>query len=270
MSELGGLCIEAQALARMAGDAIMAVYRRDFSVEFKDDRSPLTEADLAAHRVLTSGLAALMPSLPVLSEESADAVPTAERLAWSRYWLVDPLDGTREFVKHNDEFTVNIALIDDGHAVLGIVYAPALDEMAHAVRGQGAWLDVGDGSVALQARSAPSRPVIAVSRSHANPATITLLDGLGAHDTLAAGSALKFIRLAQGAADLYPRLGPTSEWDTAAGQCVLEEAGGQVVDLQGMPFRYNQRDSVLNPSFLAYGDAGARWPERLAPFLPHS
>ena len=266
--DLAALSASAQALARSAGEAIMAVYRRDFSVEYKNDHSPLTQADLAAHLVLATGLAALSPALPVLSEESADTVTTAERRSWTRYWLVDPLDGTREFVKRNDEFTVNIALVDQGEAVLGVVYAPALGEMAHAVRRGGAWFDTGVGPVALHARRAPARPVIAVSRSHANAATIALLDGIGAHETMAAGSALKFIRLAQGEADLYPRLGPTSEWDTAAGQCVLEEAGGGLVDLRGTPFRYNQRDTVLNPSFLAYGDTGTGWPHRLAPYLP--
>lgn len=266
--DLPALSRSAQALARAAGDAIMAIYRRDFAVELKDDRSPLTEADMAAHHVLSAGLSALSPSLPVLSEESAEQVATADRLSWSRYWLVDPLDGTREFVKRNDEFTVNIALIDSGEAVLGVVYAPALDELAHAVLGRGAWLEQGVKVEALHARATPSRPVVAVSRSHANADTVALLDGIGAHDTLAAGSALKFIRLAQGAADLYPRLGPTSEWDTAAGQCVLEESGGRVVDLAGTRFRYNQRDTVLNPSFLAYGDAATDWAGRVARFLP--
>lgn len=246
----------------------MAVYRRDFDVEYKDDCSPLTEADLAAHHILSGGLAALSPSLPVLSEESADTVSTGERRSWSRYWLVDPLDGTREFVKRNDEFTVNIALVDEGDAVMGIVYAPALDEMACALRGEGAWIERGGTRAALHARPNPACPVIAVSRSHADAATLAVLSEIGRHETLAAGSALKFIRLAQGVADLYPRLGPTSEWDTAAGQCVLEEAGGAVVDRHGDPFRYNQRDTVLNPGFLAFGDPLAQWPQRLSHLLP--
>lgn len=265
---IAGLAAPACDLARAAGEAILAVYRRGFSVELKDDRSPLTEADLASHRLLVDGLSALAPSLPVLSEESADTVPMAERMRWSRYWLVDPLDGTREFIKRNDEFTVNIALIEDHQPVFGLVYAPALDELAWAVRGQGAWLAVGDTRTPLRSRAAAATPVITISRSHADAATSALLDAIGVHDTLAAGSALKFIRLAQGAADLYPRLGPTSEWDTAAGQCVLEAAGGRVVDFAGVPFHYNRGASLLNPGFLAYGDAAVDWRRRLAGVLP--
>lgn len=256
------------ALARRAGEAILAVYQRGFEVELKDDRSPLTEADLASHRVLTHGLPTLSPPLPVLSEESAEQVPASERLRWSRYWLVDPLDGTREFIKRNDEFTVNIALIEHGQPLFGLVYAPALDELAWAVRGQGAWLLKAGATTRLQARAAPETPVIAISRSHASERTLAVLDAIGAHDTLAAGSALKFIRLAQGAADLYPRLGPTSEWDTAAGQCVLEEAGGRVLDFAGVPFHYNRGDSLLNPGFLAFGNATVDWPRRLRAVLP--
>ena len=255
-------------LARSAGAAILAVYRRDFDVELKDDRSPLTEADLASHHLLVDGLSALSPSLPVLSEESAEQIPASERLRWSRYWLVDPLDGTREFVKRNDEFTINIALIEDHQPVFGLVYAPALDELAWALRGQGAWLLRNGERVALHARRVPASPVIAISRSHASAQTQAVLDAIGTHETLAAGSALKFIRLAQGVADLYPRMGPTSEWDTAAGQCVLEEAGGRLLDFAGVPFHYNRGDSLLNPGFLAFGDDAADWPQRLRGVLP--
>jgi 3'(2'), 5'-bisphosphate nucleotidase len=255
-------------LARAAGEAILAVYRGAFDVELKGDRSPLTEADLAAHRLLVRGLSQLRPSLPVLSEESAAQVPASERLAWRSYWLVDPLDGTREFIKRNDEFTVNIALVEDHRPVFGVVYAPALDELAWAWRGRGAWLERGGERVPLHTRAAPAVPVVCISRSHADAGTLALLDAIGGHATLPAGSALKFIRLAQGAADLYPRLGPTSEWDTAAGQCVLEEAGGRLVDFAGTPFRYNRGDSLLNPGFLAWGDAGADWLRRLQPVLP--
>lgn len=264
---LAALCESARELARSAGEAILEVYRGRFDVEYKDDRSPLTQADLAAHRILVAGLARLSPSLPVLSEESAAGVGFDERRGWQRYWLVDPLDGTREFVKRNDEFTVNIALVEDGEPVVGILHAPALGEMAWAVRGEGAFLDTGAGARRLEGRRAPTVPVIAVSRSHVNPATQDLLDAIGAHDTLSAGSALKFIRIAQGLVDLYPRLGPTSEWDTAAGHCLLDETGGAIYDLAGQPLRYNQRVSLLNPHFLAVGDASAQWPQRLAAVL---
>lgn len=269
MSE-GPLRLAIEQLARAAGDAILAVYRREFAVAYKDDASPLTEADLAAHRCIVAGLAALTPDWPVLSEESADTITASERRRWSRYWLVDPLDGTREFVKRNDEFTVNIALIDAGEPVLGVVFAPALDEMASAAVGEGAWLTCNGQITPLRTRALPATPVVAISRSHLDAGTRALLAGIGVHDTLAAGSALKFIRLAQGAADLYPRLGPTSEWDTAAGQCVLEQAGGALLHLHGAPFRYNQGESLLNSSFLAVADAAARWPQRLAAFVPTS
>ncbi len=256
------------ALARRAGDAIMAIYRAGFAVDYKDDRSPLTEADLASHRLLVDGLSALPSALPVLSEESAAAVPLDQRRRWSRYWLVDPLDGTREFVKRNDEFTINIALVEDGVAGFGLVYAPALDEMAFAGVGEGAWIErAGAARQALRTRASPPRPVLTISRSHAGSGTDWLLDSIGPHGTLAAGSALKFIRLAEGAADLYPRLGPTSEWDTAAGQCLLEVAGGSLSDFQGRPFRYNQRDTVLNGGFLAVADPTAGWFHRLAPVM---
>jgi 3'(2'), 5'-bisphosphate nucleotidase len=257
------------ALARAAGEAILSVYRRaDFGVAYKDDRSPVTDADLAAHRILSAGLSVLPSRLPVLSEESAQQMPLAERLSWSRYWLVDPLDGTREFLKRNDEFTVNIALVDDGEPVLGVVYAPALDELACAARGEGAWLEINGRRSELRARRVPAAPVFAISRSHAGSATMAILDRIGAHETLAAGSALKFIRLAQGRADVYPRLGPTSEWDTAAGQCVLEEAGGGIFDLSGQRLSYNRRASLLNPDFVAVGDRDADWPRRVAALLP--
>ncbi len=254
-------------LAKRAGEAILAVYRRDFQVEYKDDRSPLTKADLAAHQILLEGLSALSPSLPVLSEESAQLIPKVRRRGWTRYWLVDPLDGTREFVKRNDEFTVNIALVDDGVAVFGIVYAPALDELAWAADGHGAFLDTASGREPLRTRRSPTPPVLTISRSHSDAATQAVLAAVGEHEALSVGSALKFIRLAQGAADLYPRLGPTSEWDTAAGQCLLEVAGGALLAPDGRPFRYNQRDTLLNGRFLAFGDPQADWPQRLLPLL---
>ncbi len=262
------LASEACRLARAAGETILAVYRRDFDVAIKDDHSPLTEADLASHRLLVAGLPAIEPGLPVVSEESAVQVPAAERLRWPRYWLVDPLDGTREFIKRNDEFTVNIALVENGRPVFGVVYAPALDELAWAVRGHGAWIEHAGSRSALVGRPTPEVPVVCVSRSHASARTQALLDHLGAYEPMAAGSALKFIRLAQGRADFYPRLGPTSEWDTAAGQCVLEEAGGRLVDFAGVPFHYNRGESLLNPGFLAAADARVDWAERLRAVLP--
>lgn len=244
-------CID---IARAAGAAIMDVYAQDFSVESKSDDSPLTAADMAAHRIICAGLARLTPDIPVLSEESA-AISWDVRKSWSRYWLVDPLDGTREFVKKNGEFTVNIALIDGDRAVLGVVYAPAMDYLLHAERGVGAFLREGDENLALQTRRPAMPPLrIAASRSHLDARTIAVLERIGEHERIGLGSSLKFCRIAEGRTDVYPRFGPTSEWDTAAAQCVLEAAGGAVLTLDGNPLRYNTKESLLNPDFIALGD----------------
>ena len=246
-------------LAREAGAAIMRIYVEDFSVEHKDDQSPLTAADMAAHHLIVAGLKQLTPAIPVLSEESA-SIAWDERQTWRRYWLVDPLDGTREFVKRNGEFTVNIALIDDGIPVLAVVQAPATGTLWHATRGHGAFRRDGDVDTRLQARRPALAPLrIAASRSHRDPRTEAMMQRIGATEAMPLGSSLKFCRLAEGGMDVYPRFGPTSEWDTAAGQCVLEAAGGVVIDLQGRPLRYNQRDTILNGDFLALGDPTLPW-----------
>jgi 3'(2'), 5'-bisphosphate nucleotidase len=260
-----------ERLARGAGDiavraaaAILAVYESDFAVEHKDDRSPLTAADLAAHRVIVEGLAALAPDLPVLSEESA-SIPWDVRASWSRYWLVDPLDGTREFVKRNGEFTVNIALIDDHRPVIGVVQTPVTGDLACAWRGGGAWRATsGAAARRLSPRRTASPLVVAGSRSHGSEHEAALLARLGPCAKRPLGSSLKFVCIAAAEADLYLRLGPTSEWDTAAGQCVLEQAGGAVLDFSGEPLRYNTRDALLNPDFFAVGDAAADWSALLA------
>ena len=250
---------DVRSIAVEAAGAILAVYAEDFEVERKDDRSPLTEADLAAHHVIVAGLRRLTPELPVLSEESA-AVPWEVRRTWSRYWLVDPLDGTREFVKRNGEFTVNIALIDAGRPVLGVVQAPVSGEIAWAWQGGGAWIGNGDHAVRpCRTRKRGTNLVVAGSRSHGDPRLAGMLGALGTHELVPLGSSLKFLRIAAGRADLYVRLGPTSEWDTAAAQCVLEEAGGAVIDLDGQPLRYNGKASLLNPEFIACGDTGLDW-----------
>jgi 3'(2'), 5'-bisphosphate nucleotidase len=246
-------------IACSAGRAIMQVYAQDFAVETKDDNSPLTAADLAAHRIIVDGLQALTSDIPVLSEESAD-IAWSTRRQWTRYWLVDPLDGTREFVKKNGEFTVNIALIEHGRSVLGVVYAPALDYLVHAERGQGAFLRNDGNDVALQTQRPAAAPLrVAASRSHLDARTARALDRIGEHERLGLGSSLKFCRIAEGRVDFYPRFGPTSEWDTAAGQCVLEAAGGAVLDVSGTALTYNAKDSILNPDFIALGDPGLPW-----------
>ncbi|UXI67558.1 3'(2'),5'-bisphosphate nucleotidase CysQ [Tahibacter amnicola] len=258
------LCRAACDLARTAGAAILEVYHSEFAVTHKDDRSPLTAADLASHRVIVDGLSALTPDLPVLSEESAE-IAFEERARWSRYWLVDPLDGTREFIKRNGEFTVNIALIEAHRPVIGIVQAPVTGELWFAWDSGGAFGQATPGgkTVPLRTRACAQPLRVAGSRSHGGEREAELLARLGDIEKFALGSSLKFCRIAEGAADLYLRLGPTSEWDTAAAQCVLEQAGGAVTTLAGESFRYNARSTLLNGDFVAYGDRSVAWPERL-------
>jgi 3'(2'), 5'-bisphosphate nucleotidase len=253
------------AIARAAGAAILDIYHSDFAVQMKDDASPLTAADLAAQQVISAGLAALEVQLPVLSEE-AKARPWSERQHWSRYWLVDPLDGTREFVKRNGEFTVNIALIDDRRSVLGVVLAPVTGELYVAVQHHGAWLQAQvDGEwQRIHARPLAAAPTVAGSRSHGGAQGELLQQLIGDdYHVVPLGSSLKFCLIARGDADVYLRLGLTSEWDTAAAQCVLDEAGGAVLDLEGQPFRYNRGESLLNPEFIAVGDCSIDWAGRL-------
>ena len=256
---------QVSAIAREAAEAILAVYRDDFEVQRKDDHSPVTAADLAAQQVIVAGLARLEHVLPVISEE-ARTMPWPQRREWRRYWLVDPLDGTREFIKRNGEFTVNIALIDDHQPVLGVVLAPVTGELYAAARGQGAWMQQAAHAawrpIATRAMAQP--PTVAGSRSHGGAGAALLPQLIGDdYSSMPLGSSLKFCLLARGAADVYLRRGATSEWDTAAAQAVLEEAGGAVLDLTGEPLRYNGGDSLLNPEFIAVGDASIDWKARL-------
>lgn len=248
------------ALAREAAQRILAVYETCFDVEHKADASPLTQADLASHECIVAGLERLTPDIPILSEESAEDVPALVRRQWQRLWLVDPLDGTREFVKRNGEFTVNIALIEDGVAVFGVIQQPVTGALWHGMPGEGAWVREGDADRAIQATRAPVPPLrVAASRSHRDPRTEALMQRIGDTEAIAQGSSLKFCRIAEGQMDVYPRFGPTSEWDTAAGQAILEAAGGVVIDPRGRPLRYNQRDTILNGDFLALGDPALPW-----------
>lgn len=236
-------------LAREAGAAIMQVYEGKSPLEAvkKSDDSPVTAADIAAHRIIINGLYALTPDIPVLSEE--DPQDWATRQNWQRYWLVDPLDGTKEFLKRNGEFTVNIALIDQGEAVLGVVYAPVLDIMYSAAEGK-AWKEENGLRDAIQTTNAYP-PLVVVSRSHANSDAELqeYLQQLGEHQTIAVGSSLKFCLVADGQAQLYPRFGPTNIWDTAAGHAVAAAAGAQVYDWEGRVLDYTPRESFLNPGF---------------------
>jgi 3'(2'), 5'-bisphosphate nucleotidase len=249
-------------IAIAAGRDILRIYEADagFSVTLKQDRSPLTEADLAAQRTISAGLAALTPGIRMLGEESA-AAAFEQRRDWHTLWLVDPLDGTREFVKRNGEFTVNIALVQDSEAVLGVVYAPVTGVAYAAARGCGAFRRDPDGSQRpiRVCSTAPAALRVLASRSHGDATLDRLLERLGPTQRISVGSALKFGLLAEGQADLYVRRGRTSEWDTAAGHAVVSEAGGTVVDFSGQPLRYNLRDTLINPSFIAFGDRSRDW-----------
>ena len=249
-------------IARQAASAILAVYAGRFEVECKDDASPVTAADLAAHHVIVDGLRALTPDIPVLSEESAHEVAASERLGWRRLWVVDPLDGTKEFIKRNNEFTVNIALIERGRPVLGVVAAPALGLMYGAAQGVGAFRVNEQGErEAIRVAGKPAAEAVwraMVSRSHPSPALADWLEALGHHELQPLGSSLKFCRIAEGKADVYPRFGPTSLWDTAAAQAIVEQAGGRVETFDGIPLSYAVRswanaEDLLNPHFVAWG-----------------
>jgi len=254
MIDLRTLLPEVVAIAAEAGRAIMEIYDGEFAVELKDDRTPLTAADRAAHAIILERLSRLAVALPVLSEESA-ASERAERHRWPRFWLVDPLDGTREFIKRNGEFTVNIALIDGHRPVAGVVTAPAIGRTYYGAEGLGAFRQVGAGTQPISVRRPAANPLRVVgSRSHGTPELDAFLATLGPYELKPMGSSLKICLVAEGEADLYPRLGPTSEWDTAAAEAVLLAAGGSMIDLEGQPLTYNAREGLLNPHFLAMGD----------------
>jgi 3'(2'), 5'-bisphosphate nucleotidase len=254
MIDWRALLPEVVAIAAEAGRAIMEIYDREFAVELKDDRTPLTAADHAAHAIIVAGLGRLAPALPVLSEESA-ASERAERHRWQRFWLVDPLDGTREFIKRNGEFTVNIALIDGHRTVAGVVAAPAIGRTYHGAVGHGAVRQENGETRPITVRRPAAAPLRVVgSRSHGSPELEDFLATLGPYELKPMGSSLKICLVAEGEADLYPRLGPTSEWDTAAAEAVLLAAGGSMIDLKGQPLTYNAREGLLNPHFLAMGD----------------
>ncbi len=247
-------------LARAAGDAILEVYATDFSVQSKADDSPLTQADLASHKTIAGGLAKLLPDVPVISEEDG-LPPFEERRAWREYWLVDPLDGTKEFVKRNGEFTVNIALIRDARAVFGVVHVPVSGRTYVGCEGHGAEVRAGDQEPeAIQVSGLSSLPPrIVGSRSHASEYLSRFLDAVGDHEMIPMGSSLMFCIVAEGKADVYPRLGPTSEWDTAAAQAVVEQAGGSVLRIDGSPLAYNQKADILNPWFVVSGTSDRDW-----------
>ncbi len=250
-------------IAQQAGEKIMEVYKNGFEVEIKDDKSPLTTADLAANEHIVKELNQLSPLFPVLSEES-EKLPFAERQSRETYWLVDPLDGTKEFIKRRDTFTVNIALIHKNKSILGVIVAPALNQSFYASRDFGCYKE-GKNIPARQihARTLPTKPAFAGSRSHAGEALTKFLENvetdLGEYDLISMGSSLKMCLVAEGKVDLYPRLGLTSEWDTAAAHCIVDEAGGKLVKTDMSPLRYNTKDSLLNPFFFTIGNNSINW-----------
>jgi len=255
-------------IAQDAGRKIMDVYADEsaWHVEQKSDDSPLTQADLASHHFIEDALLQLFPDIPFLSEESA-CVDFSVRQSWSRYWLVDPLDGTKEFIKRNDEFTVNIALIDNGVSVLGVVDAPALGMTYFAEQGGGAFVQKAGDVSRIEVVEVRDPLKVVASRSHGNERMVSVLACLGRYESVPVGSSLKMCYVAEGVADLYLRLGLTSEWDTAAAQCVVEEAGGQLCTLDFLPMRYNHKDSLLNPEFIVFGDSEFPWQDRLKAVL---
>lgn len=238
-------------LSRQAGEAIMPIYAKDFAVEYKADESPVTEADIAAHKVIVAGLNKLTPNTPILSEESAH-IPWKTRQMWDEYWLVDPIDGTKEFIKKNGEFTVNIALIRAGKPVLGVVHAPALNVSYLAAEAIGAFRECGEARIELKVtqKANTGRINVVGSRSHPSPDLAAYLEKFDDVEMVPKGSSLKLCLVAEGSADVYPRLGPTSEWDTGAGHAVAEIAGATVTQVDGSPMTYNQKDSYLNPYFI--------------------
>lgn len=266
----------AQNLGRIcyaAGEAIMRIYVRPelWNLSAKDDSSPITAADLAANKVVVNGLADLMPLLPVLTEEEA-LTSWSVRRQWARYWLVDPLDGTKEFLARNGEFTVNIALIEHGKPMFGMVHQPVTGITYYGGRRYGSFIQPREGEASqIQVRPLNWPQIkILTSQRHGGGKTQQLAEALTAAGAeviqQAMGSSLKMCCIAAGKADFYPRMGPTSEWDTAAAQAILEGAGGRVLDWSFYPLIYNQQESVLNPEFMAIGDLNHPWQDWLSKF----
>lgn len=239
-------------VVRQAGKAIMDIYLADsLSVDYKTDASPVTSADLAAHHCLVKGLQALLPNCPVVSEEDESSLVHRTKQGW--FWLIDPLDGTKEFINKNGEFTVNVALIENGLPIVGVVFAPAINKMFWGGRAFGAFKQENETIVKLQLKEPRHSLRVVASKSHLNAATESFITNLGACELVQAGSSLKFCLIAEGKADIYPRLAPTCEWDTAAAQAVLEGVGGVVVQEDGQALTYGKQE-VLNPSFIAHAN----------------
>ncbi|ERS84310.1 3'-5'-bisphosphate nucleotidase [Marinobacter sp. EVN1] len=240
-------------IADEASEKVLHIYQSDFKVNYKEDHSPITAADIASHDIIVKGLRQISRDIPVLSEEGAE-IPWEERKKWRRFWLIDPIDGTKDFTQRTGEFTVNIAMIEDGEPVMGVVTAPALKEAFWGIKGEGAHMRDRTGRVHRIRVAEPKDTLrVVASKNHLNEETRAFIDTLGAHETVQAGSSLKFCRIAEGHADIYPRMGPTSEWDTAAAHAVLVAAGGKVQTPEGQPLVYG-KENILNPNFIAAGN----------------
>jgi len=242
----------------------MEIYQQDFDVVQKEDDSPVTIADMAAHAIIDDGLEEIAGEFPVLSEEST-AIPFSDRIRWDTYWLVDPLDGTREFIKRNGEFTVNIALIHNHQPILGCIFVPATGVSYYAANDLGAYKQElnGDAQPIQICKQRRDKVIIAGSRSYQTPEISRFLANIGEHELLSIGSSLKSCLVAEGKADIYPRLGPTSEWDTAAAHCIVEQAGGFLTDTNMQTLAYNTKESLLNPPFFVFGDSRVNWSDFL-------
>lgn len=257
-------------ISKKAGNAILEIYQsEDFGARIKSDNSPLTEADLKSHHVIVDGLKALTPEIPVLSEESK-GITFEQRNQWDTFWLVDPLDGTKEFIARNDEFTTNIALVHNNKVILGVIYVPVLDTFYYASKDHGAFKQVGTNAAEkISVRTVPEinnekHYTIVASRRHGLDKVQELCKKMPHFELASRGSSLKMCLVAEGQADLYPRLAPTSEWDTAAAQIIVEEAGGELIKTDFSEFLYNTKEDLLNPHFYVLGDASENWRELLS------
>ena len=244
-----------------AGEVILNYYNENVDVIYKDDESPLTKADLASHKIITDSIKKITPDIPILSEE--EFIDWKIRKKWKKYWLIDPLDGTKEFIKKNDEFTVNIALIENNRPILGVIYTPALNELFYSIKNFGSYkiltkkkLNTLKEAKRISINKKKSNKIkIVGSRSHSNPILDKWVNkNFNEFDILQKGSSLKFCLIAEGSADIYPRFGPTSEWDIAAGHIILEEAGGKLKSIDNKEILYNEKENILNPEFFAYSN----------------
>tara|TARA_Y100001935_G_scaffold242853_1_gene233677 strand:- start:420 stop:1205 length:786 start_codon:yes stop_codon:yes gene_type:complete len=247
------------SIAEEAGSAIMRVYKKKFSIDLKNDNSPITDADRVSHDIIVKQLKEFFPTIPILSEES-EKISFEERRKWEIYWLIDPLDGTKEFIKKNGEFTVNIALIENGQPILGVVHQPTEQKTYFGGKNFPAKKRTGSTTKLIHACSVCKEKVrIVASRSHKNPYLEKFIKKITRYTLSNIGSSLKICVIAEGDADIYPRFGPTSEWDTAAAHAIAKAAGAKITDLKLNDLNYNTKSSLLNPPFIVFADMEKDW-----------